>query len=659
MSSNQEDRDTDGAAIGAGTQNNINLVRTGVWVAAILIAILYSRSCFAAPPAAAPLAEVAQAVEFDAPTIASVNVSDDTAEFNGRGEPGETVELFVNGNRVGRTLVGSNGQWSYAAAGLGAGAYQVVASHQGRAFDQSERMSFTIEDATPQIELVKPEFDRWLANSSFAAGRDLILTGTGTPNGRHILFVNGIETASALAKDNGDWLFVLPEAAEGDYDLQVVSVGNGDDQESSDILNLALAFPDTTDAAVEVETESEEEVVAAPEYSLNIIDAVAGETSSSAVTISGDGSPGETVALYIDGAFAGSQVIGADGTWSFNNILFDRVYSIEAALFANGDGDTSGEAVAMAGPLEFDLSTDQSTTSTTGDDAAAFRLTFGSGSGDTADGGTSDGTGEDGDLGALTGAPAVELIVDASWSMTFPLDSNAEEDRLTADNPDSRIAIAQTAMVNLIENTLPEGVPVAVRAFGNIEGNLSCRTDLMSTLQPLDRESLAATVAGITPQFNANTAIAAALSQVSNDLAGTDREKIVVLLTDGQETCGGDPAAVIEQLAAEGTQVSLNVIGFAILDDELKEQFAQWAELGNGQFYDASDADLLNTALEGAMTVGYIVTDAEGNFVARGVVGGQYIDLEPGVYNISNSSGDIIYENVFIAPGSIAELSGG
>ena len=59
------------------------------------------------------------------------------------------------------------------------------------------------------------------------------------------------------------------------------------------------------------------------------------------------------------------------------------------------------------------------------------------------------------------------------------------------------------------------------------------------------------------------------------------------------------------------------------------------------------------------MTVGYIVSDIDGNFVARGVVGGQFLTLEPGVYNISNSSGDVVYENVVITPGSILSLPGG
>ena len=131
------------------------------------------------------------------------------------------------------------------------------------------------------------------------------------------------------------------------------------------------------------------------------------------------------------------------------------------------------------------------------------------------------------------------------------------------------------------------------------------------------------------------------------------------LLTDGQETCGGNPAAEIEALVASGVNVSLNVIGFAILDDELKAQFAEWAEIGNGEFYDATDAELLGNALERTMTVGYTVQDADGNFVRRGVVGGQFLTLEPGVYTVVNRQGDVVYQNIVITPGSISAIAGG
>lgn len=45
---------------------------------------------------------------------------------------------------------------------------------------------------------------------------------------------------------------------------------------------------------------------------------------------------------------------------------------------------------------------------------------------------------------------------------------------------------------------------------------------------------------------------------------------VVVLLTDGRESCGGDPCALAEELAA-GQKVTVHVIGFKV-----REQYFQW-----------------------------------------------------------------------------------
>lgn len=631
------------------------LIRTGMGVAAILIALVYARSCFTVPDAglATGAGGVASVVPA-APSIEGLDTNATSVELFGTGDAGQTVEVYANGNSIGQAIVGSDGTWRLAAAGLAVGAYEAVASNVGRAFDQSNRVNFTIGDPTPAIELVKPEFANWLSNSTITAGRDLVITGTGTPNARHILFVNGQEVSSTIAQGDGSFVFVLPEAAAGEYDLRVVALGDDGDQLASDDLSVSITEP-----APVVETDTSDDVAEEPTYEIAITAIDNGTDSDSPVTITGTATPGSTVVLLIDGVPVNLGPADENGNWSFTGILPSGQYSVDAQAFATDD--VSGSPAATANS-QIDLAAARDTNATHTARTGLFRVLFGSPAGDANSTEGGDGNNADGDSGAdgsLAGAPAVELIVDASWSMTLPLDSNEEEDRLTADDPDSRIAIAQAAMVNLIENTLPEGAPVAVRAFGNLEGNLACRTDLMAPLQPLDRESLSAVVNSIDPQFNANTAIAAALQQVGNDLAGTEREKVVVLLTDGQETCGGDPAAVIEQLVADGVQVSVNVIGFAILDDELKAQFAEWAEIGNGQFYDASDSDLLGDALERSMTVGYRIEDAEGNPVARGAVGGRFLELDAGIYNIYNSAGDLVYSNVVITPSSVTELPGG
>ena len=144
----------------------------------------------------------------------------------------------------------------------------------------------------------------------------------------------------------------------------------------------------------------------------------------------------------------------------------------------------------------------------------------------------------------------------------------------------------------------------------------------------------------------AKTPIAASLAAVPSDL-GTARAAAVVLVTDGEETCEGNPAEVIESLRERGIDVNVNIVGFAIDDAALEAQFAAWSELGGGRYFSAQDQGGLSDALEEALQLPYTVFDAGGAVVAEGLVGGEPIELERGVYRVAvKTSPQQLFENV-------------
>ena len=112
------------------------------------------------------------------------------------------------------------------------------------------------------------------------------------------------------------------------------------------------------------------------------------------------------------------------------------------------------------------------------------------------------------------------------------------------------------------------------------------------------------------------------------------RQGVIVLVTDGEETCEGDPEAVIAALRDKGFEISLNIVGFAIDDAELAEQFEAWAELGGGRYLGARDQGGLSEAIEQALRISYTVYDRGGNELAIGEVGGQAIELDRGSYRV-------------------------
>jgi hypothetical protein len=166
---------------------------------------------------------------------------------------------------------------------------------------------------------------------------------------------------------------------------------------------------------------------------------------------------------------------------------------------------------------------------------------------------------------------------------------------------------------------------------------------------------------GISPMDFAKTPIGRSLELVAEDLKSVKGERIVVLLTDGEETCGGDPAASIEALVKTGADVRVNIVGFAIDDANLKSQFRFWAEQGGGTFFDSANAEELGAAMVSALRVPYTITDAAGQQVARGEVGGPAVSLPAGDYTLKADTNPATERAVTIKPGAETqvELGGG
>lgn len=219
------------------------------------------------------------------------------------------------------------------------------------------------------------------------------------------------------------------------------------------------------------------------------------------------------------------------------------------------------------------------------------------------------------------GAGGLEIILDASGSMYKKLEGRP------------RFQLAHEVLGQLLREDLEAGMPVALRAFGHREER-SCRTDLEVPLGPLDPSSFLAKVQAIVPQAYSKTPLAASLAAAASDLRGATGPKVLILVTDGEETCDGDPEAEIAKLRAGGLDVTVNIVGFAIQGDRAKEAFRSWSEAGGGRYFDAQDSAALGDALARATRRPFDVLDAGGARVAGGEVGGAPLELPPGRYRL-------------------------
>lgn len=121
----------------------------------------------------------------------------------------------------------------------------------------------------------------------------------------------------------------------------------------------------------------------------------------------------------------------------------------------------------------------------------------------------------------------------------------------------------------------------------------SCRTgaETLLPLGELDPDTFGQTLDGFEP--TGWTPIEGALREAEGAFAGKEGEvNRVVLVSDGIETCGGDPVEAARELNRSGIEVEVDVVGFGVPGEEAA-QLRQVALAGGGEYYDAqTGADL-------------------------------------------------------------------
>ncbi len=219
---------------------------------------------------------------------------------------------------------------------------------------------------------------------------------------------------------------------------------------------------------------------------------------------------------------------------------------------------------------------------------------------------------------AASAGGAVEIILDASGSMLQRIGSQR------------RIDMAKQTLIKLTSTTIAAGTPFALRVLGREVD--SCQTDLEIALAPLNAAAVAGKIAKLESKNNARTPLGASLDKVPEDLRNATAERLVILLTDGDETCGGDPAAAIDKLVKAGVRV--NIVGFAIDDAKLAATLRHWSDVAGGLYFEAKDARGLDAAMTEATKAVFTIVNAQNQVVADGVVGGAAVTVMPGDYTV-------------------------
>ena len=181
--------------------------------------------------------------------------------------------------------------------------------------------------------------------------------------------------------------------------------------------------------------------------------------------------------------------------------------------------------------------------------------------------------------GASAGAANVEIIIDASGSMKAKMGSR------------TKMEIAKEVLAKLVTD-LPADAKIALRAYGHRDKDDCNDIELLSGFGSETRGAVRAKVGTLKPL--GKTPIARSLELAGKDFTKGARN-MVILISDGEETCNADPCEVARSLKQSGVDVRTSVVGFDVSGKQ-RRQLECIADVGGGKYYDAADASALAAA---------------------------------------------------------------
>ncbi|MDP2600531.1 MAG: VWA domain-containing protein, partial [Deltaproteobacteria bacterium] len=192
----------------------------------------------------------------------------------------------------------------------------------------------------------------------------------------------------------------------------------------------------------------------------------------------------------------------------------------------------------------------------------------------------------------VEGGLAVELILDASGSMNGILGS------------ETKINIAKSLLKDLAVQWAALKQPrisFALRIFGSktpLEANQCDDSELLIPLSPIDLKTVGQKLSEI--EAKGSSPLAYALGKAGEDLSAQNEDRVIVLLTDGKDTCQQDICSAARQLYEGHFKIVTHVVGFD-LDSADEAPLKCAAQAGKGVFLLARTREELASALDEAL----------------------------------------------------------
>ncbi|KLW90635.1 hypothetical protein SP99_00835 [Enterobacter sp. BIDMC92] len=252
--------------------------------------------------------------------VGSGDTTDDQSPtLSGEAEPGSTVDIYDNDEKIGSVIVDDEGKWSYTPEKpLDKGDHEItttVTDPSGNTSEPSPGISFTVDPDPNQVTVGEVVDDQGPIVGNLKPGTVTDdarpeLSGKGKP-GSTVTIKDGDDVLGSTVVDpDGNWTFT-PEQdlADGDHSLTVVSTDPAGNDVTSPSFDISV---DT------VAPEKPVIGVATDDVGSSRGDLSSGSTTDDAnPTFNGTAEPGSRVDIYDNGELIGSTVVDENGGWQF------------------------------------------------------------------------------------------------------------------------------------------------------------------------------------------------------------------------------------------------------------------------------------------------------------------------------------------------------
>lgn len=200
----------------------------------------------------------------------------------------------------------------------------------------------------------------------------------------------------------------------------------------------------------------------------------------------------------------------------------------------------------------------------------------------------------------------------------------------------NKIVMARESLSTLLENA-HGSIDFGLLTYGNRRKRSCSDFTLVSKPEAYDQKTMLRNIRRMKPY--GRSPIADALKKAADNLP--EQNAHILLVSDGEESCGGDPCAVAAGLRRANPNLQIDVIGFR---DEKEAQLECIAENGNGAFVVADNTERLKTLLAGVRAKAQTVlinnnrttantntTTIDSDNAADGLPGSVEVSIKPGL----------------------------